>query len=90
MFPLKIFEVLETTKRKFWARRREERNSLWFFALSEKIPKKSKIHEFKYLKIEITRIKSVFSFGSVFFGRAKKMNKYVDYKLIRWVLVKSP
>jgi hypothetical protein len=49
-FPLKIFEALETTKRELWARRSDGGNSLWFFASSEKIPKKSKIHKFQNLK----------------------------------------
>ncbi len=50
MFPLKIFEALETTKHEVWARRSDGRNILRFFALSEKIPKKSKIHKFLFLK----------------------------------------
>ncbi|MFT5891109.1 MAG: hypothetical protein ACI9Y7_001209 [Dokdonia sp.] len=42
-FPLKIFKALETTKCELWARRSDGRNSLWFFALSEKIPKKKRL-----------------------------------------------
>jgi len=49
-FPLKFFETLEMTKRELWARRSVGENSLWFFALSEKITKKSKIHNFQNLK----------------------------------------